>query len=401
MNSVRSNYLSKAYLISFFLMGLFPVVPFSVKPFLLGPLVLVSVFNLFFTPSKNIDWRTILVNTGVFLLFFYSYFYSDNDNQAGKQIVRLLPFLVLPLGFALVPKEVYDRASLLFFRVFTIGCGLFSILMFVYAYYLKSEDLGYVYSHITFEFWGYREHPIYISLYLGIALILLLWNSKKDYLNILLFVIISAALLFLTRKGNIISLLIVGIIALASHKKLIFHKNLIRYSVLVIIVLGFIIFFFDNYISTRFQEIFIASEWKNPVTSTGIRNIVLQVCADLSFERPFFGYGLGDVQDDINTRLIRLGYSSLTVVHQYNAHNQYLQIVLCSGYLGLVWFLGILLYNFLKVYRIQRKIGLYIFLYIVFCFVFESLLERQNGAIVAAIFLNLFAFNTQNENNRH
>jgi len=401
MNSIQLNYFSKAYLVSFFLMGLFPIVPFAAKPFLLGPLVFVSIFSLLFTSLKNIDWNTILINTGIFLVFFYSYFYSDNDSQANKQIIRLLPFLVLPFGFALVPKEIYYKASRLFFRVFTISCGIFCILIFVYTYYLHSDDIGYVYSHITFELWGYREHPIYISLYLGIALILLLWNSKKNYLDILLFIIILTALLFLTRKGNIISLLVVGVVAFVSRKKLFFNKNLIRYSTLILIILSFIIFFFDNYIFTRFQEVFIASEWKNPVSSTGIRNIVLQVCADLSFEKPVLGYGLGDVQDDINARLIQLGYVSLTFVHQYNAHNQYLQTILSSGYLGLILFLGIMLYNFLKLSKSHNKIGLYIFLYIVFCFAFESLLERQNGAIIAALFLNLFAFKPQNENNHY
>lgn len=399
MNFTQSAYFNKAYLVCFLFLGLFPVVPFSVKPFLLGPLLLVSISRFIFISEKSVDWKTIVINTSIFLIFLYSCIYSENHGQTEKQIVRLLPFLVLPFGFGLVPKEIYNRATQLFFRVFTIGCGLFSILVFIYAYWLNSDDIGYIYSHISWNLWGYSEHPIYISLYVGIALIYLLWKPKKSALDFVLFIIILSLLLFLTRKGNLISLIIVGIFAFFSQRKSIFNKNFWKIGVLAIVILSIILFAFDNYIFTRFQEMFIASEWKNPVSSTGIRNIVLQVCLELSIEQPFLGYGLGDVQDDINTRLVQQGYVALTSVHQYNAHNQYLQTALTSGYIGLILFLGILIYNFFILKSPSVKIGLYIFLYIVICFVFESLLERQNGIIIAAVFLNLFAFKPKNENN--
>lgn len=401
MISNRTAYFNKAYLVCFLFLGLFPVVPFVAKPFLLAPLVLVSFCRIFYIPLRSIGWKTIALNTGIFLIFLYSCFYSENHVQAEKQILRLLPFFILPFGFAVVPKEIYHRATELFFRVFTIGCGLFSLLVFIYTYWLNSDDIGYIYSHISWNLWGYSEHPIYISLYAGISLIYLLWMSKKSRWDILLFIIILALLLFLTRKGNIISLIVVGGYAIIIQQKSIFNKNLLKISILTIVVLGTILFLFDSYVFTRFQEIFYLSEWKNPISSTGIRNIVLQVCMELSFEQPIFGYGLGDVQDDINTRLVQQGYVALTSVHQYNAHNQYLQIALTSGYLGLILFLGVLVYNYFLLRRSSQKIGMYIFLYILICFVFESLLERQNGVIIAALFLNLFAFKPYYENNDH
>jgi len=401
MSPARHIYFNKTYIACFFILGLFPVVPFSAKPFLLGPLALVSIFRLFFKPLQNIDWKMALANTGIFIVFLYSMFYSDNSGQASKQIIRLLPFLVLPFSFTLVPPEIYEKAKQLFFRVFTIGCGLFCILVFVYAYWLQSDDIGYIYSYISWHLWGYREHPIYISLYLGIALIILLYFPKKTPLNIVLSVLILFTLFFLTRKGNLISLFLVGTIGVFLHKNEFFSRQSLRHLAVFGIVLAGAVIIFDNYIFTRFQEIFIAQEWYDTSTSTGIRNTVLKVCTDLSFERPFWGYGLGDVQDDINKRLIELGHENLTTIHQYNAHNQYMQTALSSGYIGLVLFLMILFVDIKKIITTKNKLALSVFLYIIFCFTFESLLERQNGAIVAAIFINLFIFSPKNENNHH
>ena len=150
-------------------------------------------------------------------------------------------------------------------------------------------------------------------------------------------------------------------------------------------------FLFNNFLYIRFEEILNLDQvLYNPKTSTGIRSILWRTSFDLSLDSPFFGYGLGSVQDLIGSNLIKSGYEELTLVLKYNSHNQYLQIALISGYIGLLLFLSILAYIFLKIKNSKRAVC--IFLYIVFCFILESLLERQNGIIITALFFNLFLF---------
>lgn len=401
MNPIQKKYFDRAYLISFFILGLFPAVPFFGKPFLVGPLVLTSLVCIFFRPLKEVNWKMLFANIGIFCVFLYSMFYSKDTEQANELILRLSPFLIFPIVFAIIPEEFYEKSTRLFFRVFTICCGLFCILIFVYAWWLPSDDIYYIYSYISKKFWGYREHPIYISLYFGIALIILLYYFKKSVFNISLAILILFTLFFLSRKGNLISLGVIGILVMYSYRDRFFNKQSIKYLVFLGLILVVSAIFFGNILFSRFQEIFIIQDWYNTTTSTGIRNTMLKTCIDLSFERPFFGYGLADVQEVIDNRLIALGYKDLTAFQQYNAHNQYIQIVLSSGYVGLLLFIGILFYNFLKNNKMKSRIGLYVFLYIIFCFLFESILERQNGVIIAALFLNLYAFRTENENNHH
>ncbi len=401
MNQSQSVFFNKAYLVCFFLLGLFPAAPFRFKPILVVPLILVSVIHLFFSQKKKIDWKTIGISTGIFLIFFFSYFYTINQEYANKLILRLTPFLILPFALGMVANEIYEKAIRLFFRVFTLSSGLLTILMFVYAYTLPVHEIGYIYSHLSWNFWGYEEHPIYISLYLGLSLIYLFWNYKKTALDTLLIIILLIGLFFLTRKGNILGLAFVGMVAILSRKGLIKKQQVIGLAGLAIVAMVLINFLFDGFILSRFQEIFMPSQWENIQTSTGIRNTVYQTSLGLSFESPIWGYGLGSVQGVINNRLIELGFEELTTIHQYNAHNQYIQIILTAGYTGLIIFLSILFYIGRILIKSKSKLGWYIFLYLLFCLLVESLLERQNGIIITALFLNLFALRPKDENHNH
>ena len=202
--------LETSYLIAFSLLGLFPIVIFIIKPFLLVPLLAVSLYNLFFVGNSRVNWTKVLISSSIYLLFAFSMFYSTDFDRAIKMLIRLTPFLTLPIGFALVPKSIYNKLTEVFIKVYTISCSLYCFVILIYCISLKSTDIYYIYSYMSNKFWGYEDHPIYISLYFGIALILLLFKSKKTIVNVFIFVIIFFTLLFLSRKGNIIGLILLG-----------------------------------------------------------------------------------------------------------------------------------------------------------------------------------------------
>lgn len=385
------NKLETYYLIAFSLLGIFPVVPFIVKPFLLFPLLLTSLFNLCVFNKSKVNWKKIIISTSIYFLFIVSAFYSNDSDRAIKLLIRLAPFLILPFSLAMVPKAIYQKLTDVFIQVYIISCGLFCFIIFIYCKSLNISDIYILYSYISNNFWGYADHPIYISLYFGIALILILFKTKKSLLNIALFVIIFFTLLFLSRKGNILGLVIVLLFMLISNLKYVFNRRFFGYaSVSLLLVIG-VSYLFNNFLFIRFEEILNLNQFLyNPKTSTGIRSILWRTSLDLSLDSPFFGYGLGSVQDLISSSLIENGYEELTLILKYNSHNQYLQIALISGYLGLIFFLSILRYIFLQIKNSKR--ALCIFIYIIFCFIFESLLERQNGIIITALFFNLFLF---------
>ena len=385
------NKLEIYYLTAFSLLGIFPIVPLIVKPFLLVPLLLTSLYSLFLAGKNEVNWKKVTISTSIYFLFILSALYTTDADRAIKLLIRLLPLLILPISFAVVPKSLYKKFTDVFIQVYVISCCLFCFVIFIYSKTLNSSDIYYIYSYLRDKFWGYEDHPIYISLYLGIALIFILFKKKKSIYNIFLFAIIFFTLLFLSRKGNIIGLGIVLFFTLFSNSKKLLTKDFFRYIFVGLLLVVGVSYLFNNFLFTRFKEIINLNQLlNNPETSTGIRSVVWQIGFNLSLDAPYFGHGLGGIQNLIDSSLIKNGYKELTLIHHYNAHNQYLQIILISGYLGLLFFLSILTYIFFEIKNNKR--ALCVFLYIVFCFIFESLLERQNGIIITALFFNLFLF---------
>ena len=194
------NKLETYYVIAFFLLGIFPIVPLFVKPFLLFPLLLTALYSLYSVDKKAINWKKVIISTSIYFLFALTALYATDADRAVKLLVRLLPLLILPISFAAVPKALYKKLTDAFTQVYIISCGIFCFIIFFYCMSLESKDIYTIYSFLSTKFMGYEDHPIYISLYIGIALILLLFKNKKSLLNIFLFVTLFFTLLFLSRK---------------------------------------------------------------------------------------------------------------------------------------------------------------------------------------------------------
>jgi O-antigen ligase len=396
---ITDRYINRFYNISFFCLGIFPLLPFNIKPYALAPLVLVTIFS-YVTKSHPIkSSKKVAVSASLFFVFLLSTFNSSDMSRSIELIWRISPLLFMPLSMALVPKESYTRYQKLFSHIFIYSCAIFCVMMFIYASTLKSTNLPLIYSFIRDKFWGYEDHPIYISLYIGIALILLLTKKENHLLSKGLFIVLISALVFLSRKGNIIGLLILLAGAIFWEQRKLLNKRNTQYLVVFILIAVGSAFLFENQTIDRFKELLFVNGFNlNDQTSTGIRGILWQTCIELTLQKPFFGYGLGEVQPAINNSLIEKGFESFTNTVSYgrfqylNAHNQFLQMILTAGYTGGIIVLIILTQIFRYLFQLKNKEGLFIFMYISLCFLFESLLERQNGIIIVALFLNLYYF---------
>lgn len=230
-------------------------------------------------------------------------------------------------------------------------------------------------------------------------MILLTQSTLKTSLKYVFFIVFLFTLLFLSRKGNIISLVLVLLFTFIYSSNLFLNKTSLRLVLITFSTVTLCVLLFNNFILERFSELLDVGDFiYNTTSSSGIRSIVWRSSVRLILEAPITGYGLGDVQQSINGQLINDGYEQLTqrvnynAPAYYNAHNQYLQLTLSSGFFGIVGFLIVLTYMLITLKRNNDIVGLNVFIYIFLCFMFESLLERQNGIIMSAIFFNLFFF---------
>ncbi|APU10095.1 hypothetical protein A5M85_07300 [Cellulophaga lytica] len=103
-------------------------------------------------------------------------------------------------------------------------------------------------------------------------------------------------------------------------------------------------------------------------------------------EKPFLGYGIGDVKDVMMIQINKLGYLNLIEKNQGDPHNEFLKVFLASGVIGLLFF--IYLFYILFKYALKKKnyfmLGIF---WIFFCnCLVESYLSRQAGIIPFLIF---------------
>lgn len=107
------------------------------------------------------------------------------------------------------------------------------------------------------------------------------------------------------------------------------------------------------------------------------------------FHNALFGVGTGDVQDSFNNMYIK-SHSKLDSVWRLRSHNQYLEITVAFGFIGLLLFVFYLLY---PAYILRNKVHyLYwpFFLIALLSFITEDTLETQLGVTFFIFFQTLF-----------
>jgi hypothetical protein len=124
------------------------------------------------------------------------------------------------------------------------------------------------------------------------------------------------------------------------------------------------------------------------MSSSNLRLNLIDVSIDAIKEKPFFGYGIGDTKDI----LINLEHKNDFFNNKYyNTHNQYLNFMLATGFLGLLLFIIFLFKNLqLAILGSLEQFSI-VLLFILLMFI-ENILDRQNGVIYFAIFINYFSF---------
>ena len=378
-------------------MGLLPVVPFNLKPYTIAPIILYALYKRILLKQKLRNIRELIISTLIYFVLIISAFYSENKKDTIDLTLRLSPFLLLPFSFSMINKKIAAPLIKLFLKVFIYSCITYSFLIIVYSSFFELTNTANIYAHIRDKFWGFNDHPIYISLYMAISVFSVFSIYNKPLQKFFLLLPLIVIILFFARKGIILSVTLIFLF-LRSLREISIYSLII--SIITIIILVFSInTLTDNNLFNRFKDFSnINSITQNKTTSTGVRVIVWGACLNLISEAPLFGHGIGDSQTKINQKLKEKGHYSFLIQKSYgkpiykNAHNQYLQIAVSNGIVGLLAF-SFLLFKLLRIFFLEKnELALSIFALIFLSFLFESLLQRQNGILIVAIFVNIFLF---------
>ena len=101
-----------------------------------------------------------------------------------------------------------------------------------------------------------------------------------------------------------------------------------------------------------------------------------------------FGVGTGDVQSAFNQQYDQSN-SILIQSNRLRSHNMYLTVFVTFGVIGLVMFMGFILFYLKQNFRPNRFLHVVVFSVILVTFLVEDTIETQLGVSIVAFFVGL------------
>ena len=351
---------------------------------------------------KKIITQNTLILLFVFLFWIVAYSGFNNsffaDFSETRKIAQTLLLLIL---FSQVSNK---RILINMFIVGTFLSGLITSINII-TFYLNSFE---------FLLTGADTNELFITqrLYLGFFIVISLILSLERFYNIsnknhkaaYLFLIISF-LIFLILISSRSAILIAFIVLITSF--IYNSKSIKRTIVLISTISVFLIMIFNNKtLSKRFlyADDSVRQSFIEKIKTHEPRYDIWKFSAQIFEEQGSYMLGLGTYKtqelliDKYKIMPIKKR-SDWFIKRNFNTHNQYLDITLSYGFIGLIIFMGfikeIIFSSCKNIYSFNLIISLILFLFI------ENLFHRQLGAFIFALTI-VWAFyltNTKNEKN--
>lgn len=334
----------------------------------------------------------------LYLLYLLGVLYSANMQAA-------LAELELKISLLLLPPIIYGRLSegasrARYLRAFVAACllaALASLLLLFYKIYFQGmyRQEGQL-LQIDWVYFSYHLpkqidfHAPFFSMYTVMCMFIVTsWlldtaatvNTGRWAANAGLFLFFLVFTVFLASRTALIAgiaILVVGSITFFISKRK-FARAGIFLGLLVTV--NALLYLNTPYLQRKMEE------------STGVfqRQQIWQAGIAIAWEHPLIGVGPGDTKDQLAIQYKKMGMET-EAQRQLDPHNQYIQLVLALGIIGLLTYLACL-FTILET-SISHKIYLlagFVLLYGL-CGITESVFNTQKGLIFFSLFTSVLAF---------
>jgi O-antigen ligase len=254
------------------------------------------------------------------------------------------------------------------------------------VHYGQTGDDRVFFYHLLTEVLGINA--IYFSAYVLMALVFLFSGAAHMGRGwVLLSCFFTAMMVLLASKLLLVVLVIVGVVYLWRHRAFIPQRRLLGRVLVVAVVMGMLACT-DNPVARRYRD--ILPEERS--TAAGFNGVSLRLFIWRSAEEILtrrhawvFGVSAGDSQDLLNQRYLdaRMSVGYL----DYNFHNEYIEVLVDDGLVGLVFFLAALA---VLGWTCRRTLeGVLVFLALLVLAGTESTLEMQHSVFLTCFFVML------------
>ena len=377
------------------------LLPDKLKPILIFLLLISVIFRYFKLKKKPVlQNRKYVASILFFIILVVSCFYSQDTFSAIKKVETSLSLIIFPTIFYFIAgdKEIINYKTLTIVKkVFIFSVLTFLLISFTYffatePYYTFKSTLVHYSNLVNIRVSMYLIHPIYLSIFVGVAIIFCLQiinesNSKKNILFIISLLLLIVFMAILSKKGPILSFIPLGIFFLLKNT-----NKKVYYLIPVFLILIVSIIYLPKYKDiNNFGELNnLVNKQNEQNSSTGLRLQIYDCSIEKIIKSPVFGYGIGDVSNVLNECYEEK--NTILLEKNYNSHNQFFSIYLSTGIIGFVAFI----YFFVFVIKVANKKDTQILFLLVLYFCFnmftENILEREDGVILVSFLLSLYLF---------
>jgi O-antigen ligase len=400
------SFLIKAYCLIF---------PFSlaVSNIFIGVFLAKWLVSLFQKKSKltRAGSIIILLFIGFYLIGGVSLIYSIDRERTWELLYRNIPILMYPIIFfttRIHNKDKVVRDSLLLFSISVVIINFLSLITSVFNWYRYLRDEPFLQSISLNEYSSaiFSYDYLYLGLFTSFALLFLLTfslrkeNKKYRKVGFVVMSFLFLSLFLIGGRNSIISTTILGFLIISIDA--VINK---KYSFLILSmsVLGLLLYLniqFNTYFKERVSEVINYENKYNIDEHWGGRGVRLEIwdCTyALIKERPLLGVGLGDSQIVLDHCYYENNISSLIHFDRiYNVHNQFLQVFLETGVIGLVLFVLSCLYPLVVSFRRKNYYHLLFIIVSILFMLTESIFHRNMGIVFFAFFHSfLFSYNRE------
>ena len=396
MKGLFKSWHPKLFFAPIILFGMYPLIPERQESFLPIFLLLTAVYFYFKNPNREVFLKPFFILSSLFFIYLLSLTFSSNLSYGLKKMETALSLIVFPICYFLFLKKYpidFENIKKVFQNVFFVANVVYGALSCYLIQFYKSPkflftDASFIRSAIS-DIPLIGEHPIYVSIFFSLAL-MCGFSRASDLKNPLLKLLVVLGMLFITgillaimSKGIIIALITstfsIWLLRLRGGSKLWMLMGLIVFLAIILSIPKQNNRFYELVDKQSFEKIDINN-------STNVRFHIFKASIQLIKDSPLFGYGIGDVQDQLDAKYSLMGLN--LPKRKFNSHNQYLFICLNSGLVGLSIFLFFVFYVFKTAFLKRDYFLLGILVFFLVAFLFENVLSRQSGVILFSFLIN-------------
>ena len=346
-----------------------------------------------FSGGRKIEWSSFngwaFVMYGVFTVFLLSGIWNEwNHQTALSEVETKISYLAFPLLFLFTSNSILHSLRRFQWALIS-GCVFFALICHVHAVFGFFETglwEEFVYGRLAWTF-----HPTYLGFFYLLSMVFLasefLDSKSKRYSKFLCLGIVFFSLetaFMASRAGFLALFLFYAVFVFYVFRN---GKNKKKATVvLVSSLIPFLMLFIGfSPISGRAKEAVVNSKSitetkkEEKVASTSERIVSWQTAWEIAQDYPL-GVGTGNWKSHFNERYTLKG-ANFAAEHSHPAHNAYLQILVEWGWIGLFALLALLVAGFKRAWELNDLFFLMFIVGVSFHFIFESMLELQQGLV--------------------